>query len=279
LASRVIVHARARADPSREGALNRPRGLPIEEEMAVAAAFTLLLGLAVGSFLNVVAARVPLRRSVVGGRSACQACDAQIAWYDNVPVLSYAWLRGRCRSCLARFGAVYPAVELATGLLAAGCVLRFGLSADAALAACFCCVLVCLSAIDAKHRIVPNRIVVPAGLAVLVARTALHPSVEWAAAALGAAGFLLVAALVHPRGMGMGDVKLAFLLGAMLGRDVAVGLMLGMIAALVPSVVLLARHGAAARKMAIPFVPFLALGSLVALFAGGAIWHAYASLY
>jgi leader peptidase (prepilin peptidase)/N-methyltransferase len=135
-----------------------------------------------------------------------------------------------------------------------------------------------LSAIDAKHRIVPNRIVVPAGLAVLAAHTLLDPSVEWAACALGAAAFLLAAALAYPAGMGMGDVKLAFLLGAMLGRHVAVALLLGMIAALVPAVVLFARHGSRARKMAIPFVPFLALGSVVALFAGAPIVHAYLSL-
>jgi leader peptidase (prepilin peptidase) / N-methyltransferase len=245
--------------------------------MALVLAFVLLGGLAVGSFLNVVAARVPERRSVAG-RSACPACATPIAWYDNVPVLSYAWLKGRCRGCLARIAAVYPAVELATGLLVLGCVLRFGVSAHAALAAAFCAVLVALAAIDTKHRIVPNRIVVPAGLAVLAARTALHPSVEWIACALGAAAFLLAAALAYPRGMGMGDVKLAFLLGAMLGRNVAVALLLGMLAALVPSAVLFARHGAAARKLAIPFVPFLALGAVTALFAGGPIVDAYLKL-
>ena len=220
--------------------------------MLLALAFALAGGLAVGSFLNVVAVRVPQRRSVVGGRSACGSCDAEIAWYDNVPLVSYAVLRGRCRRCLARFGAVYPAVELATGLLVVGCVLRFGVSADAALASVFCALLVVLSAIDAKHRIVPNRIVVPAGLAVLAARTALDPSAEWAGCALAAAAFLLAAALAYPGGMGMGDVKLAFLLGAMLGREVGVALLVGMLAALVPSAVLLARHGKSARKLAIP---------------------------
>ena len=106
----------------------------------------------------------------------------------------------------------------------------------------------------------------------------LHPSVEWAAAAFGAAGFLLLAALVYPAGMGMGDIKLALLMGAMLGRTVPIALLAGMIAALVPSVVLLARHGAAARKMKIPFGPFLALGGVVALFAGHALLDAYLGL-
>jgi leader peptidase (prepilin peptidase) / N-methyltransferase len=233
------------------------------------------LGLAVGSFLNVLAARVPLRRSLVRPGSACMECAVPLAWYDNVPLLSYALLRGRCRACAAHIPLRYPAVELVTALLAAGCMLAFGLTAYAALAACFCAVLVALSAIDLEHRIVPNRIVVPAAAAVLAAHTLLDPSPEWALGAFAASGFLLLAALAYPAGMGMGDVKLALLLGAMLGRGVAVAMMVGMLAALVPSIVLLARHGSAARKMGLPFAPFLALGSIVALFAGEALLDAY----
>jgi leader peptidase (prepilin peptidase)/N-methyltransferase len=231
--------------------------------------------LALGSFLNVVAARVPLRRSVVRPASACMSCGHELAWHDNVPVASWLLLRGRCRSCGARISPLYPGVELATAGLVATCVVAFGLSSEAFVAAFFCVVLVVLSAIDLTHRIVPNRIVLPAALVVLVAQTALEPSPEWALGALGASGFLFVAALAYPAGMGMGDVKLALLLGAMLGRTVPVGLMAGMVAALVPSVVLLARHGSAARKMGIPFAPFLALGALVALFAGEPMLHAY----
>jgi leader peptidase (prepilin peptidase) / N-methyltransferase len=231
--------------------------------------------LALGSFLNVVAARVPLRRSVVRPASACMSCGSELAWYDNVPVVSWVALRGRCRSCGSRISPLYPAVELATAALVAGCFVAFGLTAEAFVASFFCVVLVVLSAIDLTHRIVPNRIVLPAALVVLVAQTALDPSPEWALGALGASGFLFVAALAYPAGMGMGDVKLALLLGAMLGRTVPVGLMVGMVAALVPSVVLLARHGSAARKMGIPFAPFLALGALVALFAGQPLLDAY----
>jgi leader peptidase (prepilin peptidase)/N-methyltransferase len=231
--------------------------------------------LALGSFLNVVAARVPLRRSVVRPRSACMSCGSELAWYDNVPVVSWLLLRGRCRSCGARISVLYPAVELATAGLVAGCFFAFGLSGKAFVAAFFCVVLVVLSAIDLTHRIVPNRIVLPAAVVVLGAQTALEPSPEWALGALGASGFLFVAALAYPAGMGMGDVKLALLLGAMLGRLVAVGLMIGMFAALVPSVYLLARHGSAARKMGIPFAPFLALGAIVALFAGQPLLDAY----
>jgi leader peptidase (prepilin peptidase) / N-methyltransferase len=234
--------------------------------------------LALGSFLNVVAARVPLRRSIVRPPSACMSCSARIAWYDNVPVLSWFLLRGRCRHCKAAIPWVYPGVELATAALVAGCVLAFGVSWDALVASFFCAVLVVISAIDLEHKIIPNRIVVPAFVIVLAAQTLLHPSPEWALAALGASSFLFAAAVVYPAGMGMGDVKLALLLGAMLGRVVPVGLMLGMLLALVPSVVLLARHGAAARKMGFPFGPFLALGSILALFWGDRLMEAYLNL-
>jgi leader peptidase (prepilin peptidase)/N-methyltransferase len=236
-------------------------------------------GLALGSFVNVVAVRVPLRRSVVRPASACMSCGTELAWRDNVPLLSYLLLRGRCRSCGETISPRYPAVELATAGLVAASFIAFGLSADALVSAFFCAVLVAISATDLEHRIVPNRIVLPAAVIVLVAQTALHPSPEWALGAVGASGFLFVAALAYPAGMGMGDVKLALLLGAMLGRLVGIALMLGMLAALLPSVVLLARHGSAARKMGIPFAPFLALGAIVALFAGRPLLDAYLSTF
>jgi leader peptidase (prepilin peptidase) / N-methyltransferase len=246
---------------------------------AALAAFALLPGLAIGSFLNVVAARVPLKRSIVSPASACPSCETPIAWYDNVPVISYLLLRGRCRSCRAAIGWKYPAVELLTALLVVACVLAFGLSAHAAVAAFFCATLVAISVTDFEHRKIPNRIVVPAAAVVLVAQTALEPSPEWVIAALGASGFLFVTAVIYPAGMGMGDVKLALLMGAALGRNVSVALMLGMMFALVPSIVILARHGKAGRKMGIPFGPFLALGSVVALFAGEQLLDAYLSVY
>ena len=244
--------------------------------MALAAAgIAFFPALALGSFLNVVVARVPLHRSIVHPPSACMACGTAIAWYDNVPVLSWLLLRGRCRNCGSSIGWRYPAVELATALLVAGCFWKFGVSWDAGIAAFFCAVLVVLSAIDIDRRIVPNKIVLPAAGIVLVARTVVHPSVEWLAAGLGASLFLLIAALAYPRGMGMGDVKLALLLGFAVGRTVPIALFAGMIAALVPAALLFARHGSAARKMAIPFAPFLALGGVLALFIGQALLDAY----
>jgi len=242
---------------------------------AVYAAFAFAPALAVGSFLNVVASRLPLGRSISKPRSACPRCGAEIRPRDNVPVLSYLLLRGRCRDCRTPIGWRYPAVELGTAVLVAACVADFGLSLRALAASVFCGALVTISATDIERRIVPNRVVLPASAVVLALMLAWRPSVEWPAAGFGAALFLLLAALAYPRGMGMGDVKLALLLGVAVGRGVPVALIVGMLAALVPSAVLFARHGAAARKMAIPFAPFLALGGLVALFAGNAVVNWY----
>jgi leader peptidase (prepilin peptidase) / N-methyltransferase len=245
---------------------------------AALAAIAFVPGLALGSFLNVVAARVPLRRSVVHPGSACMSCATPIAWYDNLPIVSYLFLRGRCRSCGETIPWQYPLVEFLTALLVGASVLAFGFSAEAAVASFFCAALVAISVVDLERRIIPNRIVLPAAAVVLAAQTLLFPSPEWALAAFGAALFLVLAALAYPAGMGMGDVKLALLLGAMLGRTVPVAMMIGMIAALVPSIVLLVRHGGAARKMGIPFGPFLAFGGFVGLFAGDWILDAYLGL-
>jgi leader peptidase (prepilin peptidase) / N-methyltransferase len=239
------------------------------------AALTLAPGLALGSFLNVLVTRVPLRRSIVRPGSACASCGHALSWPENVPLVSYAVLRGRCRHCGTRIPAHHPVVEAATALLVAAAAVKFGLSWDFAVATVFLAALVTVSATDIERRIIPNRIVVPATVVVLAAKTAVHPSIEWAAAGAGAAAFLLAAALAYPGGMGMGDVKLAALLGVALGRSVTVALLLGFLAALVPSFVLFARHGSAARKMAIALGPFLALGGAVALFAGHAVLHWY----
>jgi leader peptidase (prepilin peptidase) / N-methyltransferase len=242
------------------------------------AVLSLAPGLALGSFLNVVAARVPRRRSIVSPASACMECGTTLAWRDNIPLVSWVLLRGRCRHCGTRISALYPGVELATALLVAACILDFGLSGRFVVAAFFCAVLVAVTATDLTHRIIPNRIVVPAAAVILVAQTALEPSPQWTLGALGAAGFLFAAVLAYPAGMGMGDVKLALVMGAALGKTVPVALMLGMLAALVPSIILLARHGSAARKMGIPFGPFLSLGSVVALFFGEQIIDWYLAL-
>jgi len=205
-------------------------------------------------------------------------CGTTLVWYDNIPVVSWLVLRGRCRSCGTSIPWKYPLVELVTALLVAGCVLAFGLSWDAAVAAMFCAALVAVTVTDLERRIIPNRIVLPAAAVILAAQTMLHPSVEWVLGGIGAAGFLFLAALAYPPGMGMGDVKLALLLGVMLGRVVPVAMMIAMLSALAPAIVLLVRHGQAGRKMGIPFGPFLALGGVVGLFAGDAVVEAYLGL-
>ena len=190
-------------------------------------------------------------------------------------------MRGRCRSCGAPISIRYLHVELATAGLVAACFLRFGLSGRAFVAAFFVAVLVALSAIDFERRILPDRIVLPATVIVLAAQVALSSdrALEWSLSAFLAALFLFVALVAYPKGMGMGDVKLALLLGAALGWTVTVGLMLGMLAAMLVAVVLIARHGPAARKMAIPFGPFLAFGSIVALFFGERLLSSYLNLF
>jgi leader peptidase (prepilin peptidase)/N-methyltransferase len=232
-------------------------------------------GLALGSFLGVVAARVPLRRSIVRPGSACMSCETPISWFDNVPVLSYALLRGRCRRCGVRIPPRDVAIELTTALLLVGCVLAFGLTLRTAAAAIGCAALVVVTATDIERRIVPNTVVLPAAAAVLVLDTVWHPSPQWAIGAVGLAGLLFLAALAYPGGMGMGDVKLALLIGALLGRTTPVAFMLTLLLAIVPSLVLFARHGKGARKLAIPFAPFLAAGAVITLFAGEPILNAY----
>jgi leader peptidase (prepilin peptidase)/N-methyltransferase len=246
---------------------------------AFLAATFALPGVAIGSFLNVVVSRVPLRLPIGSSRSRCMSCSTEIAAKDNIPIISYVVLRGRCRSCQAAIPWRYPAVEATTALLVACCGVIFGATSEAIVAAAFCIVLVVLSAIDVEHRIVPNGIVLPAAVVVLVAQTALYPSPEWAIGALGAATFLFVVALVFPQGMGMGDVKLALLLGAMLGHLVVVALMIGVLAALGPSAVLAMRHGRSARKMAIPFAPFLAFGAVGTLLLGERILGWYLGMF
>ena len=163
-----------------------------------------------------------------------------------------------------------PAGALVAAALAAASVAVYGLGVEAVLAAAFCAVLVAVSVTDLERRIIPNRIVVPAAAATLVARTALDPSPEWVLAALGAAAFLFVFAAVSPAGMGMGDVKLALLMGAMLGWAVVAALLVASLLSLVPSVALLVRHGRAGRKMGFAFGPFLAAAAVIVLLAAPA---------
>lgn len=229
------------------------------------------IGLLLGSFLTVVAHRVPRGESVIGGRSKCPACGAQIAAYDNVPVLSWLALRGRARCCGAPISPRYPLTELATGLLyvVTGLVL-WGDAGEVVLGLAFVTMLVAVTLTDLERRIIPNKILL-AGVVAAVAIVAISdPGAlpERAIAAAAAGGLLLVAALAYPRGMGLGDVKLAATMGLFLGRDVAPAILVALLAGSLVGLAMIARHGSAARKRAIPFGPFLALGGIAGLLAG-----------
>ena len=237
-----------------------------------------VVGLAVGSFLNVVVHRLPRRESLVRPGSRCPSCGTPIRPYDNVPVISWVLLRGRCRKCGQRIPARYPLVEAATGALYAAVVLAAGADRDAWLGLALVTVLVPVVFIDLEHRIIPNRIMLPAAIAapVILALTRPEQLVEHLIAAAAAGGFLLAAALAYPRGMGMGDVKLAGVLGLYLGRSVAVAMMAALVTGTLVGAAVMARKGVReGRKTAVPFGPFLALGGLIGLFAGPAIigWY------
>ena len=229
-----------------------------------------LLGAVVGSFLNVVVHRLPRRESLVRPRSRCPGCETAVAPRDNVPVLSWLLLRGRCRTCGTAISARYPLVELGTAVLFAGIVAVRGSEPDLVLWLPFAAVLVAVAAIDLEHRIVPNRIVAPAALWALGAGALVQPGElpEMVIAGAAAFAFFLAAALVHPAGMGMGDVKLAGMMGLYLGAAIAPALLVAFLAGSLLGIAVIAVRGAAARKAGVPFAPFLAAGGLVGLFAG-----------
>ena len=171
-----------------------------------------------------------------------------------------------------------PLVGLGTALLGGACGLVFGFTLEAAAATLFCWILVVVTRTDLEHRLIPDLVVLPGAIAVLALRTIDDPSIEWVLSALGAGLALFLVALVYPSGLGMGDAKLAALLGAGLGISVIVGMFVGFFVAFVPAAVLFARHGRAARKSAIPLGPFLALGGVIALFWGDALLDWYREL-
>ncbi len=242
------------------------------------AALSGLYGLVIGSFLNVVIWRVPRRESIVKPPSHCPACDAKIANRDNVPVVSWLLLRGRCRRCGTAISARYPFVELLTGVLFAAIGARFSHSWALPAYLVLTGALVALSAIDLEHYVLPNRILYPADGAVIVllvvASAAEH---DWGALVrAGLAGAVAFAIfftihIVSPRGMGFGDVRLSFLLGLSLGwlgwGEVAGGLFAGFLYGAVVGVALIAVK-VRGRKQQIPFGPFLAAGAMTFVLFG-----------
>jgi leader peptidase (prepilin peptidase)/N-methyltransferase len=232
-----------------------------------------------GSFATAVAHRVPRGESFVTGRSRCPGCGTQIAAYDNVPIVSWLLLRGRCRSCGESISASYPLAELATAVLFTLTVAVLGTDdvSELALGLILCTLLVTVTLTDFERRVIPNVILAAGAIAAVVIVAATDPSSlpDRALAALGAGGFLLLFALVYPRGMGMGDVKLVAVMGLFLGRAVVPALAIGVLAGALVGVAMMARGGGAARKQAIPFGPFLALGGVVGLLAGNEILDWY----
>jgi leader peptidase (prepilin peptidase)/N-methyltransferase len=251
--------------------------------LAAAVAIAFLGGLMAGSFVTVVAHRVPRGESIVGPRSRCPGCGAQIAAYDNVPVVSWVLLRGRARCCGEPISARYPLTELGLGALYAAtvAVLWGDGGAEIALGLVFVTMLVAVTLTDLEQRIIPNKILlVFAVLGVVIAAFADPGSLpERAIAAVAAGGLLFLAALAYPRGMGLGDVKLAATMGIFLGRDVGPAILVALLAGSLVGLTMIAREGAAARKKAIPFGPFLALGGVVGLLVGDQIVSWYLGIF
>ena len=246
--------------------------------MGAPVAFAFLWGLIAGSFSTAVAHRVPRGESIVGPRSRCTTCGAQIAAYDNVPVVSWLLLRGRARCCGERISLRYPLTELGLGALYALTVLvLWDDPAEVAIGLVFLTMLVAITLTDLERRVIPNRILLVGAIVGVGIAAATDPASlpERAIAAAAAGGLFFLAALAYPRGMGLGDVKLAATMGLFLGRDVAPALLVALLAASLVGLAMIARHGPGARKQAIPFGPFLALGGVVGLLAGGELidWY------
>jgi leader peptidase (prepilin peptidase)/N-methyltransferase len=241
-----------------------------------------LAGLLIGSFLNVVAWRLPRGESLVHPGSACPACGTPVKPYDNVPVLSWLLLRGRCRRCEARISARYPLVELATAVLYVAVVVGREGALDIALGLLLVTALVPITLIDLDLRIIPNAITLPASVAAVAAAVVLDPGFvpEQLIAGAAGGGFFLLAALLYPRGMGMGDVKLAAVLGLFLGRGVGPAVLIALVGGVLVGALVIARKGVAeGRKTAVPFGPFLAVGGIVALLVGDELVDAYLSTF
>jgi leader peptidase (prepilin peptidase)/N-methyltransferase len=242
------------------------------------AAFAGVFGALFGSFLNVVAYRLPRHESLLAPASHCPRCGTPVKAYDNIPILSYLLLHGRCRSCSAPISPRYPFVEALTAALCVGAVLVHRSAAGIALSLALILLVVPAALIDLEHRIIPNRLTALGAVLALGIGLALDPAGEPERLIAGAAagGFLLLAALAYPGGMGMGDVKLAGVMGLFLGGAVAPAILIALLAGVLAGIAVIARKGASVgRKTAVPFGPFLALGALVGVFAGQPILDLY----
>jgi leader peptidase (prepilin peptidase) / N-methyltransferase len=245
--------------------------------MAVAA-FAGFMGAIIGSFLNVVTYRLPRRESLVKPASHCPTCGTPVKPYDNVPVLSWVLLRGHCRSCGEHISVRYPLIEALTAALCVGAVLVHHSAAAIALSVVLIVLVVPAALIDLDYKIIPNRITALGAVLAIVVGLALDPSgePERLIAGVAAGGFLLLAALAYRGGRGMGDVKLAAVMGLLLGAAVAPAILVALLAGVAVGATVIARRGVSeGRKTAVPFGPFLALGALVGVFVGHQLLDAY----
>lgn len=246
--------------------------------MAGVVAIAFVLGLVAGSFVTAVAHRVPRGLSIAGPRSECPACGSRIAAYDNVPVLSWLVLRGRARCCGASISPRYPLTELGLGLLFAATVLVYWHEpAEAAIGLVFVTMLAAITLTDLEQRIIPNKILLVGAVLCVAIAASTDPGglPERAIASAAAGGLLFLVVLAYPAGMGLGDVKLAATMGLFLGRAVAPAILVALLAGSVVGLALIVRHGSKARKMAIPFGPFLALGGVVGMLVGDQLIDLY----
>jgi leader peptidase (prepilin peptidase)/N-methyltransferase len=225
--------------------------------------------------------RLPRGESLVSPGSHCPGCDQAIRPWDNIPLFSWLILRGRCRGCSTRISPRYPLVELVTAVVFGAVALAHGLNDDLAVLLPFAAMLITVAGIDLEHRIVPNKILLPMAVWGVAVSAIVRPHMlpELLIAGAVAFTFLLVAALIHPKGMGMGDVKLAGVMGLYLGASVAPALLIGFLTGSLVGVGILLRHGAAGRKKGVPFAPFLALGAVVALLVGPQLVDLYVHHY
>ena len=248
------------------------------------------LGLIFGSFATVAAYRIPRHETIVSGRSKCPGCGSTIRWFENIPLVSWVAQRGRCRHCGQQISARYPITELVTAILFVLAFAKYGLSVEAFAFAAFFWVLVVLTVIDLEHRLLPNRIVYPTFVAGWIGLTAAALSegrpralIDAALGALIFGGFFFLIALVYPAGMGGGDVKLSLVLGSFLGYEGGVGVTLAgmflsfLLGGVVGVTITLLKGGG--RKSQVPFGPFLAAGTIIAVLAGQPIVDAYLSSF